>query len=52
MSIPDDFIVGVATRLWAIRLWNPQQIVSVTVNFDSIDISRHFAGAISALEAV
>jgi len=36
-------------RLWPIGLWNPHEIVSVTVNLNAIDISKHFADAISVL---
>jgi len=39
-------------RLWTIGNWNPHEIVSVTVNLNSIHISRHFADAISALQSV
>jgi hypothetical protein len=43
---------GVATRLCPIGLWNGHEIFCVTVNVNSIDISRHFADAISALKSV
>jgi len=53
LSNPYDFsFLGVATRLWLIGLWNPHEIISVTVNLNSIIISRHFADAISALKSV
>ena len=53
LAIPDDFsFLGVATRLWPIGLWNPQEIVSVTVNLNSVDTSRYFADAISAPKSV
>jgi len=48
----DVSIVGITMRLWPIGLWNPHKIVSVTVNLNSIDISRHFADTISALKTV
>ena len=52
-SSPYDFsFVGVATRLRRIGLWNAHEIVSVTVNLNSINISRHFADGISALKSV
>jgi hypothetical protein len=53
LSNADDFsFSGVAIRLRPIGLWNPHEIVSVTVNLNSIDISRHLADAISAPKSV
>jgi hypothetical protein len=48
----NNSFLGVTTRLWLIGLWNPHKIVSATVNLNSIDLSRHFASAISAPKAV
>jgi hypothetical protein len=49
----DDFSFWrVITCLRPIGLWNPHEIVSVTVNLNSIDISRDFADAISAPKSV
>jgi len=53
LSNPYNFsFFGVAMRLWPIVLWNPLEIISVIINLNSINISRHFADAISALESV
>jgi len=53
LSNADDFLFfGVMMRLWPIGLCNPHEIVSVTVNLNSMDTARHFVDAISPLEAV
>jgi len=53
ISSPEDFsFLGVPTHLSPIALWNRHEIVSVTVNLNKLNISRHFADAISAPKSV